>query len=316
METLEHAQNSLAGPLSVPHRTPSDRADHLPVVEQKRTELILVGLLTIFYALTVGNFEPAHAERPGAFLIHLILLLGTAVAFFGLWDCLALLALRHLLRRDRVILWRKYGHPRELQRRLENSTFERDFGLGGGLLVATLRRVHTASRTESDFIARHLSSAIRSSRIGPTFLAFATIAAPILGVLGAAVTLRASLSPAGEFQYTGNGLTLIVLGLSISLIALVFSRLLGTSLARDCASFLAPVAEASYPSGRTKARKAADGDSDAAFERRMQAWTSPPWSKELRRLRTASAAVSWLVIAALIFFVSLPKGLADQWFVG
>ncbi len=155
-----------------------------------------------------------------------------------------------------------------------------------------------------------------SSRIGTASLAYAAVTAPILGVLGAAARLRASsLSGSSADTHLEAALTLVILGLSISLLALFLSRLIGAPLAQDCAYLLAPMVEAARGlNGRGKSRKAEVSDDKAAFEKRMLAWTSPPWSKELQRLRAASALVSWLVTAILIVFVNLPGGLTDQWF--
>ncbi len=293
------------------------KAARLPLSEQRRTELLLVAMLALLYGWATSYFEPAFAQRPGAGLVHLLLLLAGMVAWLGLWDALALLSLRHLLRRDCIVLWRNYGHPRDLQRRLDNSTFELDSELGGGLLAATLRRFAALGRPESDFVARHLAEAIRSSRIGAASLTYAAVAAPILGVLGAAAGLRASLGAGSASQYSETALGIVILGLSISLLALLFARLLGASLAQDCASLLAPVLEAARSvAGRGKPRKPAESVDEAAFEKRLLAWAGPPWSKELRRLRTAGAVVSWLVTAVLIVLVSLPGGFADQWLGG
>ncbi len=147
-------------------------------------------------------------------------------------------------------------------------------------------------------------------------LPFAAIAAPILGVFAAALELRAS-SNLGATPVLGTTLGIVAFGLAVSLLALLFTRLLGLSLAEDCTSLLMPVVEAARClSGRGRGRSTEDSDDEAALEKRVRAWTSPPWSRELDRLRTAAGLISWLLTAALIALVSHPGGLADQWLGG
>ena len=310
LESTEHAPGRLPGEPRVAEGTVSSRGVRLPAAEQKRTGLILVGLLVLLHGWSVRIFEPAFSEQSGAFLIQVLMLLGAVIAFLGLWDCLGLLSLRYLLRRDRGALWRNYGRPRDLQRRLDNSTFELDSELGGGVVAAVLHRFISLGKPRSNFVSHHLAAMIGSSRIGTGSLGYGAVAAPILGALGVAVGLRASLSVGSTNLSSQVGWASVVLGLSISLLALLFSRLLGASLAQDCASLLAPVVEAARGlTGTKKIRTTEVSGDEAAFD----AWTNPPWSGELRRLRSAAAVVSWVLVVALIVFVSLPGGIVDQW---
>ena len=317
VESVERELGSFSGVAAAVRRTASSWTDRLPAARQKRTELTFVGLLVILYGLAGATFEPTLIAQPSELVTHMLMLLGAAVIFLGLWDTLSALALRHLLRRDKEALWRNYGLPRDLQRRLDNSTFELNAEIGGGLLAATLRRFTALERPESNFVACHLTETIRFSRIGMASLTYAAIAAPVLGVLAAAAELRVSLSTQGASPSSEAALGIFILGLTISLLALLFTRLLGASLAEDCAFLLAPVIEAARGlTRRKKSRADAESDGEAAFAKRVLVWTASPWSQELSRLRTAGAIVSWLVTAVLIVLVSLPGGFVDQWLGG
>ena len=295
----------------------------------RKTALALFSSLAAVYAAAVTVLEPAFAARPGAVLIHLLLVLAAAVVFLGLWDWLALVSLRHLLRRDRRALWRKYGRPYALRRRLCNSSFERDADLAGGLVTATLRRVVALGRPEGDFLARDLSAAIEETRIGSTTLAWAVIAAPVLGLLGFILGARAVVhgpSPGDPglpqlerlLPDLGTALTSAALGLAVSLIAVLFSRLLSGPVAQDCARLLKPVVEAARaPVVRGRKGPADVGSIDSTtLEERELPWLGSPWSGELRRYRAAAALLSWIATAVLILLLSLPGGFADRWLSG
>lgn len=308
MESVSQVSGSLSRAPVIASRRAGARADRTTASEHKSSALILVSLLALLNSWGISILEPGFADRPSALISHMLVLLGAAVTFLGLWDILALLALRHLLQRDRQTLWRHYGHPKSLQRRLDNSTFELDAALGGGLLTTTLRRFNVFGGSNNDFVERHLAEAIRSSRIGTASLAYIAVTAPILGILGAAAGLQAFLSTGSPKTHLEAALGVFILGLSISLLALFFTRLLGTSLAEDCASLLAPVFEAGRDlTGRGKSR--GNPESDAAAAKRLLVWAGSPWSDELRRLRALSAAASWLVTAVLLVLMRLPGGL-------
>lgn len=310
MRSADQAPGMLPEAPTIAQRTKS--RIRLPVAVQRRAELMLVALLAMLYAGSAGTFEPALAGRPGAVLTFLLALGGTAVVFLGTWDTMALLGLRRLLCRDREVLWRKYGRHRALQRRLNHSSFELDSELAGGLVTGVLRRFVALGRPEGDFLPRHLDAMLQTTRIGSTSLSFAATVAPILGLLGAVL----GLAPGFRGMTVADNQPLVPvleaasvplgLGLGISVVAMVFSRLLGRCIVEECAAILAPVVEASREPISRIGYRVADRNEEACVER-MQLWMAPPWSEELRRYRWATALVSWIATAGLILLIAHPS---------
>ncbi len=330
VEPMDQSLETPAWPAEAPPETRPGRSQSIPREPlrfgSRKTVQALFSSLAVVYAGAVAVLGPAFASRPGAILIHLLLLLAAAVVFLGLWDWLALVSLRHLLQRDRRALWRKYGRPYALRRRLDNSSFERDAKLAGGLVTAVLRRFVALGKPDGDFLSRDLSAAIQETRIGSATLTWTVTAAPLLGLLGFVLGLRGifhgAISTAPRLSRLerllpdlGTALTSIALGLAVALAAALFSRLLSGSVAEDCARLLTPVAEAARASvgqGRKGPVEISSID-ERTFEKRELPWMRAPWSRELRRYRAVTALLSWIAAAVLILLLSLPGGYADRW---
>ncbi len=300
----------------------------------RRAEIFTGAVMTTAYVASVYLLAPSFKDRPYAILTHLLLLMGFAVILFGVWDHLALRALRRLLRRDRNALLETYAHPEELRRRLAEASFwqqaSRQEQLGGGLVFAALRRYRALGRPAESTFVESMAEAAKSVRIGSPFLAYAIASAPLLGLLGTIVGLKATfenseLLQQGSMQldkvmpYLGVALVTTLLGLAATLLGMLFVHLVNGALARDCRQLLTPVvaaveaslrslpeppgatADAAAGSGSTLDQKLADHLFDPRF-----------WSSELARHRRWSGVIALTATSVLIVLACLPGGLGDQ----
>ncbi len=312
---------SLASKAKKPHGA-EPQTGWLAGLNRPFTATISIGFAVLLvYLLIIRLLAPGFTRQRYALLTHLLLLLAAATICFAIADVLCLLALRRHLQKDQMSLIRLYSDPAVLRQIfLEGSEANSSEGahLGAGLVHAALERCVRLGRRSSGIFLSALSQGTARTRFGEDFFSFAIPSAPLLGLLGTVLGLRATFTNTSLLEngvmhlpevmpYLGIALVTTMLGLTVAVTAMAFRYLLGSTLARDCRELLGPVVDTVR--GTLEMLGIEKEDVSGEHSRRE---ALPPWSQTFARQRIHSVLLALLVTALVLVFICYPGGIFDE----